>query len=181
MLLGSGWVGDRYGRKPVLYAVCAVSLVGALVYFPLVDTKVWPLILLASLLTVGPIHAGGGARAPLFAESFPTEVRYTGQATVSTFGNLLGGSLAPFIATALLAWTDSTWSIAGFAVVALVGQLIALTFVRETAWVDIEAPYDSPGRPGGGEQAVDRQATDRGVEHLSGVGEPEGGPGPAHP
>jgi MFS family permease len=68
----TGALADRYGRKPILYVVGLIALAGVLLYFPLLNTRSWPLILLATMLTLGAANARGGASTVLMAESFPT-------------------------------------------------------------------------------------------------------------
>jgi MFS family permease len=143
LLLGAGWLGDRVGRKPVLYGGIGVSLVGTLLFFPLIDTAAWPLMLLAFLLTMGAQHAAGASRAVVLAESFPTEVRYTGHATAFTVGHMLGGSPTPFVATALLHWTGTPWSIAALLAAAIALSLAVLPFIRETVAIDIAGSYEA--------------------------------------
>jgi MFS family permease len=144
-LLGGG-LSDRYGRKPVMYAMMGVALVGSLLYFPLVGTRSWPVMLLASLLTLGALATAGGARGPLFAEPFPTTVRYSGHAAATTIGNVVGGSPAPFLAAALLQWTGTPWSIAVALALLFALSLGVLPFIRETVDVNLETTGETaPG------------------------------------
>jgi hypothetical protein len=92
------------------------------------------------------------------AESFPTPVRYSGHAAVTTVGNLLGGSVTPALATVLLHWTGTTWSIAGLLVLGFALTLAVLPFLPETRDVDIEAPDPVLDRP---ETVADRPGDDR--------------------
>jgi len=135
-------VSDRYGRKPVLYALGALSVVGVLLYFPLINTRMWGLMLLADVLTVGAQHASGAVRATMSAELFPTPIRNAGQASVTTVGTLIGGGLAPFGAAALLGWTGTPWSIAGVLAIGLGIGLVLLWFLPETVDTDIERVDD---------------------------------------
>jgi MHS family shikimate/dehydroshikimate transporter-like MFS transporter len=141
LLLPAGaWLADRYGRKPVLYLTGTVSLLGVLVYFPLADTRSWWLIVLATLLTIGVQQAAGAARATLWAESFPTEVRATAYGAVTAVGNLVGGSATPFLAQALVHRTGTSWSIAALLAGGYLIALGVLPFIRETVHADIENP-----------------------------------------
>ncbi|OLB74951.1 MAG: hypothetical protein AUI14_22255 [Actinobacteria bacterium 13_2_20CM_2_71_6] len=137
-LLG-GALSDRYGRKPVLYVTMVIALIGSLLYFPLVDTRSWGVMLLASVLTLGVLAVAGGARGPLFAEPFPTSVRFSGHAAASSIGNVIGGSPAPLVAAALLHWTGTPWSIAMMLALLFAFSLAVLPFIRETVRIDLEA------------------------------------------
>ncbi|OLB79350.1 MAG: hypothetical protein AUI14_10340 [Actinobacteria bacterium 13_2_20CM_2_71_6] len=83
----------------------------------------------------------------MFAESFPTSVRYSEHAAASAIGYPVGAGPTPFVAAALLHWTGTSWSIAALLAVSFGISLVVLPFVREIVGVDIEAPYDSPERP----------------------------------
>ncbi|GAA4013293.1 MFS transporter [Streptomyces plumbiresistens] len=131
-----GWLADRYGRKPVLLTFAAITLLGVLVYFPLLNTRSWPLMLLAMVVTLVADYIEFGVLAALFAEPYPTELRYSGHASAYTFANLLGGSPTPFVAALLLDWTGSPWSIAGLLAAAYVLSLILIARTPETKDVD---------------------------------------------
>jgi MFS family permease len=137
LLLGAA-VSDRYGRKPVTYALGALTIVGILLYFPLMNTRMWGLMLLADVLTLGAAHAAGAVRATMSAELFPTQIRTAAHAGATTVGMLIGGSLTPLGATALLHWTGTPWSIAGLLAIGYGISLALLRFLPETVHTDIE-------------------------------------------
>jgi MFS family permease len=131
-----GWLGDRYGRKPVLFTFAAISLVGTLVYFPLLDTRSWPLMLLANVVTLVSDYIEFGVLAALFAEPFPTSLRLSGHAAAYTLTNMIGGSPTPLIAAVLLAWTGTPWSIALVLAAAYAVSLVLIARTPETRDVD---------------------------------------------
>ncbi|MEV7391558.1 MULTISPECIES: MFS transporter [unclassified Streptomyces] len=138
-----GLLADRYGRKPVLFTFAAITLVGVLVYFPLLNTRSWPLMLLAMMVTLVADYIEFGVLAALFAEPYPTELRYSGHASAYTFTNLLGGSPTPFVAALLLDWTGSPWSIAGLLAAAYVLSLVLIVRTPETKDVDFHGTAEA--------------------------------------
>jgi metabolite-proton symporter len=95
-------VADRVGRlRMLMYATMFIIAFG-FVFGPLFTGNAWSVLLLLSLglscmgLTYGPLGAA-------LAELFPTEVRYTGSSLAFNLAGILGGSLAPYIATWLAA------------------------------------------------------------------------------
>jgi MFS family permease len=73
-----GYLSDRIGRKPVIGAGLALTVVWAVVVFPLYDTNS-PWAIFAGL-TLGLIAQAlmYGPQAAFFSEMFPTRMRYTG-------------------------------------------------------------------------------------------------------
>src|SRR3546814_19826942 len=63
----------------------------------------------------------------IIADTFPAKVRYSGSSLILQSGAILGGGLAPMIATALLDATGSsvgvTWYLAGVCTISLVGAI----------------------------------------------------------
>ncbi|OGT70915.1 MAG: MFS transporter [Gammaproteobacteria bacterium RIFCSPLOWO2_02_FULL_57_10] len=99
MIPYSAVVADRVGRiRMLIYATLAIMVFG-LVFGPLfAGGSTFMVIVLLSLglacmgLTYGPLGTA-------LAEQFPTAVRYTGASMAFNLAGILGGSLAPYIAT----------------------------------------------------------------------------------
>ena len=72
------------------------------------------MLLLAQLVQLGFLSLMYGPQAALFAELFPVELRYSGASLGYQLGAVLGGGLAPIIATALQARFDSSFAIAAY-------------------------------------------------------------------
>lgn len=138
-VLAGGRLADRFGRKPVLYVCASTCLIGVLLYFPLLDTRIWPVMLLANLITLGSQYVAFGTAAALFAEPFPTSVRLSGHASVYTLNNLIGGAPTPFVAAYLLTATGTTWSIAGVLAGAYVLSLLMIWRTPETLGINFES------------------------------------------
>ncbi|MGW8765913.1 MFS transporter [Streptomyces sp. NPDC055815] len=94
-------LSDRFGRRRVILAGSAALVVWAVVYFPLLDTASTGLAL-SALGGLGIILGFTyGPQAALFSELFEARLRYSGISLGYQVGAVLGGGLAPIIATAL--------------------------------------------------------------------------------
>jgi MFS family permease len=99
MIPVSAVVADKVGRIPMLiYATLAIMLFG-LVFGPLFaagGTVMVTLLLCLGLACMGLTY---GPLGTALSEQFPTAVRYTGASMAFNLAGILGGSLAPYIAT----------------------------------------------------------------------------------
>jgi metabolite-proton symporter len=92
---------DRVGPWPVLMASSIAAIVFGLLFEPLFsspDTLTVTVFLSLGLALMGCTY---GALGTALAELFPTAVRYTGASLTFNLAGILGGSLAPYIATYL--------------------------------------------------------------------------------
>jgi len=111
-LILCGWVSDHWGRRAPFMWGAALCGLFAFVFFPLVETGSPGLIALAVSVSLILISLMYGPQAALFAELFPVEVRYSGASLGYQLGSVLGGGLAPIIATALFERFQSSTPIA---------------------------------------------------------------------
>lgn len=130
---GAGALSDRFGRR----RLTVIGALGAMVwisvfFFPLVDTRSTGLIILAVLGGLLFHAAMYGPQAAWICEIFEAKHRYSGASLGYQLAGIVGGSLAPTIAVALLAVTDSTWAISAYACVALAISACAAMITRET-------------------------------------------------
>ena len=92
---------DRVGRWPVLIGSSIAAIAFGFLFAPLfssADTMKVTVFLSLGLALMGGTY---GALGTALAELFPTAVRYTGASLTFNLAGILGGSLAPYIATAL--------------------------------------------------------------------------------
>jgi metabolite-proton symporter len=97
----TAWSADRVGRWPVLIASSVAVIVFGLLFAPLFstgDTATAALFLSLGLALMGFTY---GTLGTALAGLFPTAVRYTGASLTFNLAGILGGSLAPYIATDL--------------------------------------------------------------------------------
>lgn len=124
---------DRIGRKPVLIAASLLAVGIGLLLPALLDGGEASTLLFVclALATMGLTFAPLGALLP---ELFPPEVAYTGASVAYSLGGILGASLAPSLAQALLQWGGLVY--VGYYVVAAAGlSFVSLLTVRETRGV----------------------------------------------
>ncbi len=127
-----GALSDRWGRRTPFLVGAVVMGVFAFPMFWLVDTGSVPLVLLA--LVVGfTIHAVMyGPQAALYAEMFPADVRYTGASFGYQLASIFAGGLAPFVMTALLAASGSSWSVSAYVLAMAVLTFVSVFTIRES-------------------------------------------------
>ncbi len=137
--LAGGYLSDRIGRKGALLIGSFCTLVCCLIYFPILNQHSVAMTMAVMGAFLGFTQFQSGIQPVWFAESFPTEARYTGSALSYSGANLLTGGPMPIVAVALLnAFHGSPW-----AIVAVCGSLNLLSFLmiatsRETKNIALE-------------------------------------------
>lgn len=123
---------DRHGRRGIYMVGAVLTGLWGFAIFPLIDTGSFLLICLA--LCGGQLFVGFmyGPQAAFLAELFSTNVRYSGASLGYQFGAILGGAMAPIIATALLAYYDSTLGISIYIMIASILTLLSVFMLSET-------------------------------------------------
>lgn len=123
--LAGGYLSDRIGRKRALLIGSFCTLVCCLIYFPILSHGSIGMTMAVMGAFLGFTQFQSGIQPVWFAESFPTEARYTGSALSYSGANLLTGGPMPIVAVALLnAFHGSPW-----AIVAVCGSLNLLSFL----------------------------------------------------
>jgi MFS transporter, MHS family, shikimate and dehydroshikimate transport protein len=117
---------DLVGRRPVALASAAFVTLFAFPYFWLVDRGSVALLWLAMGLWTFSAGALYGITGALISELFEARVRYSGISLGYQMAGVLGGALAPLIATVLVRWAGgATWPVATY--------LFAMSFVSLSA------------------------------------------------
>ena len=145
-VLISAAISDRHGRRGIFMLGALLVGIWAFAMFPLMATRSFANIAIA--IAVGQIFCGMmyGPQAAFFSEMFGTKVRYSGASLGYQLGAILGGALAPLIATALLAGPYGAFGISCYIAVASVITLLATFLLKETHEQSVPsrvAPADS--------------------------------------
>jgi MFS family permease len=147
VILWSGAMSDRIGRRPMILIGGAAIVVWAFPYFWLVDTASLALFFVA--VTVGGIFQSMtyGPLASYLGELFEPQVRFSGASLAYQLAAITISGGTPLIMTALIAGTGSTTLVSVF--VALMGVItfICAWVLRETNPSAVRAdPRAVPGR-----------------------------------
>jgi MFS family permease len=142
-----GSLSDRLARRPVYLAGAIGAAVWVFVFFTLLDTGQFWLIVLATVVALVLHAAMYGPQAAFISEMFPTKVRYTGASMGYQLAGIFGGALAPIISVALLARFDTSIAVSVYAVVMLLVTIICVLIAPETSKIDLHAdPAKQPTR-----------------------------------
>ena len=147
--LAGGMLSDRIGRRKALAIGSIATLVMLFVYFPLLDTKSFAPMLMAMGLFLGFTQFQSGIQPVVFAEAFPTNVRYSGSALAYTGANLVAGGPMPVLAVWLFAICNgSPWGIVAVCLAYNAISLIAILTARETLGIDMNRVDSAASDPG---------------------------------
>jgi metabolite-proton symporter len=155
VILAAARLSDRIGRRPVFMAGASVAALSAFPIFALLDTGSSTLITLAVVVgwALGACTMFG-AEGALFAELFPTRVRYSGMSCVYQLGVLPSGAVAPVICTLLIKEFDNaSWPVATYVVAMALITLVSLVLLPETFRRDLRA-HETSGTVPASEKVV---------------------------
>ena len=100
----AGWLSDRIGQKRLYLIGVTLLMLYVWPFFALLATRDLDQVWLAMVIALGVVFPLMYApESQLFARQFPAAVRYSGISLGVQIAGVLGGGLAPMIATALLA------------------------------------------------------------------------------
>ena len=127
-----GRLADVYGRRKILMVGSIGTLLAAVVFFRVVDLGSFPLTLAIVAFALVTAQFGNAGQGALYAEAFPTHMRYTGSALALTGANLIFAAPAPFLASWLTSLSGgSTISITIFWVVTIVAAIINMLLMGD--------------------------------------------------
>jgi metabolite-proton symporter len=134
-----GSLSDRFARRPVYLAGAIGAAVWVFVFFPMLDTGQFWLIVLATVVALVFHAAMYGPQAAFISEMFPTKVRYTGASMGYQLAGIFGGALAPIISVALLDRYDTWIAVSVYAVAMLLITIVCVLLAPETSKLDLHA------------------------------------------
>jgi MFS family permease len=132
-------LSDRFGRRPVYLFGAIGAAVWVFVFFALLDTGSFVLIVLATVVALVLHAAMYGPQASFIAEMFPTRVRYTGASMGYQLAGILGGAVAPIVSVALLDKYDTSLVVSLYVVAMLAITAACVAAAPETSRVDLHA------------------------------------------
>jgi len=143
VLFLAGSLSDRYGRRRLFMSGVALMGIWSFIVFPLVDTRAFVWITAAMLvgscfnaLTYGPMAA-------MFAELFSTPVRCSAVSLAYQLGAIVGGGLAPIIATGLYAKYHSNFGVSVYVAGGCALSLWCASRLTETHGAELDPQTDS--------------------------------------
>ncbi|MDQ4115099.1 MAG: MHS family MFS transporter [Actinomycetota bacterium] len=119
-----GAYAQRTGRRKIILVGLAAMTVWIFPTFVAIDSGNVVLLVLAYVVGALLFSVSYGPQATFITELFDASVRFTASSLSFQVGVLLGGAIAPIVATSLFASTGTSVSIAGY-----VAALSALSFV----------------------------------------------------
>ena len=131
-----GHLSDVIGRRRMYGIGIVCTGLFAFPYFALLDTRAGGLVLLAIVLSLIFHDMQYGPQAALIAESFGTNVRYSGAGLGYQLPSVIAGGPAPLIAAAILKNTGSSNGIAWYIVGCAVISMIALVLLPRRSRTD---------------------------------------------
>ncbi|SEF37813.1 Sugar transporter [Amycolatopsis pretoriensis] len=142
----SGHLSDKIGRRPLILVGGLGVAAWGFPYFGLVGTASLPLIFVAvavgfvfQCLTYGPI-------ASFLGELFAPAVRYSGASLAYQLSAIIVSGGTPFLMTALIAKTGSTWPVAAYITLMGLITFASAWFLPETNPAPVrEDPEAVPG------------------------------------
>ncbi len=136
-LLLSGAYSDKRGRRGVSIAGTVLAGIWGFLLFPLIDTGSFLWITVAVTVGMGSVAMQYGPQAAFYSELFTTKMRYSGMSMSYQIGAIVGGALAPVIATALLARFNSTIGISIYIALSATISLVSVILLQETSNTDM--------------------------------------------
>jgi MHS family shikimate/dehydroshikimate transporter-like MFS transporter len=126
-----GILADRRGYVGVMVGSLVLSALLALPTFLALDSKSAPLIVAAMIVMIAGVNASNDAIQPgYFTTMFGTRIRYSGVSIGREGGTIIGGGLAPLIATALFAHYHHWWPVVAWMVVTSIAGIVGARLAR---------------------------------------------------
>jgi MFS family permease len=148
-----GLLSDRIGRRRMFLILAGCAIVIPFPAFMALNTgsHFWIIVVMA----LGFITAAQGITAvtmSFFPEMFGARYRYAGVTLGREFSSIIGGGIAPLVATGLMAWFFNSWiPVAAYMVLTMVVSFLVGRTVPETVNRDLQILTDAvkgEARPG---------------------------------
>jgi MFS family permease len=139
----AGALSDRWNRRWLYLGAAVAAGVWPFVFFPLADTRSWPLLVLGVIGALVIHSALYGPQAAFVAEQFSPRLRYTGSSLAYTLAGVIGGAVAPLIFTALLGSFGTWLPLALYVVLTAVLTVVGVLLGRDADHSEDEAYVES--------------------------------------
>jgi MFS family permease len=140
VLFLAGRLSDRYGRRVIFMTGVSLAALWAFALFPLVETRSWSWITVAILVGLSLNSVCYGPMAAMFTELFSTGIRCSGISLAYQLGAIVGGGMAPIIATALFARYHSNLWVSVYMACACGISLICANKLSDARDTDLDLP-----------------------------------------
>nr|WTB32748.1 MHS family MFS transporter [Streptomyces sp. NBC_00830] len=126
-----GWLADRVGFGKVMTFSLIAGAVAAFPLFLILETRQSVPIIVFITAVIAIANASNDAIQPgYFTSLFGANIRYSGMSIGREGGTIIGGGLAPLIATWLLSTFGGWWAVAAWIVITSLAGIIGVTLVR---------------------------------------------------
>ena len=133
MPLIGAW-SDRIGRKRLFLGGVALAACSMFAFYNVLASRDTLLVTAAVVLAAGIIHPlMFSTEGSYFPELFPTRIRFSGVSIGKQFGVVLGGGIAPLVATSLYSATGTAYAITAYYVTLALAAMVAVAFAHETS------------------------------------------------
>jgi MFS family permease len=135
----AGTLSDRVGRRRMFMTGLALLGFWGFILFPMIETRSLPWITAAIAVGLCFVSLSYGPLAAMVAELFDTRVRYCAVSLTYQLSAIIGGGLAPIIATGLYAKYHSNIAISIYMGSACAFSLICIGMLKQTHQTDLDA------------------------------------------
>ncbi|WP_067778664.1 MFS transporter [Actinomyces vulturis] len=145
-IFGMGHLSDYFGRRTMLIVACVAFIILTVPLFKVMTTSGFLGVVLCEIAFALILTANDGTLPTFLAESFPTNVRYSGFALSFNGANALLGGTAPFIATWLIRVTGNSLAPAYYLTGIAILAMIAILFSRNIRHGSLTADDPKPAQ-----------------------------------
>ena len=132
----SGWLSDRYGRKPVLFTGGIALLIGAPITFIAFQYATVTSVIIGQVVSAIAVASILGVNPVALAELLPERVRVTGFSIAYGVALALFGGTTPLIVATLINETQWAYSPLPYLVLLCVASLITVFTLKESRLVN---------------------------------------------